>query len=416
MITVSAFALRFGRIIIGLLLFHVWCVSGFDQNHRVNSLTFQGGTDSFATNNAFGSAFTSFSRSQAQSSLDSAITTGSLSILFSFPGLVDLRGSNATSMAVGVANGSPIILPGNPSAYNGASDLDWWYLFNRAEVDGGGNALQQLPASILGGVLNAGPGQFIFPNQLFGGGGTFNLSSAFLRANVGSSSAPLRSTNNFPPGHREDLDPALVSFAAMTQGQMRGDISAATLAATPIPEAMVGSGCNNVYTAASTLLDVIVGGCTAIIVPVIRATQPDHFDPNAPVIGAGPPYTFVRTGSRVTGARDRLGGTVDLQGALNASYYSTYFTFTTDRVIAYTEPSSAPTLINVTELGDGAVRFTFRNAPRASFSILSATNVELPRTNWTVVGPPLQTGPGLYEFKDANVTNENRRFYRVRSP
>src|SRR5262245_6374211 len=75
--------------------------SGFDQNHRINSLILQGGTNSFAINNAFGRAFTGLARDQAQTSLDSSIADGSLSILLSFPGLLDLQGSNANTIAVG---------------------------------------------------------------------------------------------------------------------------------------------------------------------------------------------------------------------------------------------------------------------------------------------------------------------------
>jgi hypothetical protein len=149
---------------------------------------------------------------------------------------------------------------------------------------------------------------------------------------------------------------------------------------------------------------------------IIRTTQPDKFDPNAPVVGAGPPYTLTTTGTRVTGARDRLNGVVDLQTALNASAYSTYFRFTTDRVIAFTEPSGPPVLTAARTNGIDGFRFTFTNAPRASFSVLSATNVELPGTNWTVLGAPLQTAPGVYEFVDADATNRPQRFYQLRSP
>jgi hypothetical protein len=393
---------------------------GFYQNHRINALNLQGGTDSFATNNAFGGAFSSFGRQFAQNSIDTSVEDGSISILFSFPGLADLRGSNATSFAVGLANGFPVALPGNPASYSGTSDLDWWYFFNPNEVDGSGNALQQMPASITSSVLNSGPGQLSFPNPL--AGGAMVLSSTYLRANIGAPSAPLTSTNHFPPGHRAGttLEPGLMTFATMAQGQMRGNISAASLAATPIPAALASGGltaCSQNYNVGNSFLDLITGGCSVFIFgQVIFSTQPDQFDPNAPILGAGPPYTFTRTGNSVTGARDRLNGSVNLQAALNASAYSTYFTFTTDRVIAFTQPSGAPKLTNATVVNSSAFRFTFTNGPRATFTVFASTNVEAAFTNWSILGSPTQDAPGLFQFVDTNAPDHSRRFYQLRSP
>jgi hypothetical protein len=394
--------------------------AAFEQNHRMTSLVLQGGTDTFATNNRFGGAFTSLGRQQAQQGIDDTILDGSFSILVGFPGLTDLRGSNASSFAVALLNGAPVLPPGNPATYSGTSDLDWWYEMNRDEVDPAGNPLNSMPASIAASVLNAGPGQVIFPEGFGGAEGSFALWDIFLQANVGASSAPLRSTNNFPPGHRVALDPALLTFQAMTQGRLRGNISAASLASTPVPSTLAADGataCSQGYGPTNTFLDLIVGGCTVLIIGVVTPSQPDRFDPNAPVLGAGPPYTFVRTGNRVTAARDRLAAVVDLQGAVNASAYSCYFTFTSDRVIAFNEPSEPVRLTDPAALANGAFRFQFTNAPRATFSVLSATNVETHATNWSVLGVPSEGAPGVYEFVDPGATtNQPRRFYGVRSP
>lgn len=56
------------------------------------------------------------------------------------------------------------------------------------------------------------------------------------------------------------------------------------------------------------------------------------------------------------------------------------------------------------------------DTPGASFSVLATTNLSLPAENWSVVGQPVQTGPGVFQFVDAGSTNQPQRFYRVSSP
>jgi len=47
---------------------------------------------------------------------------------------------------------------------------------------------------------------------------------------------------------------------------------------------------------------------------------------------------------------------------------------------------------------------------------LAATNVTLPLSNWTPLGPATEVSPGYYQFTDPQATNGGQRFYRVRSP
>ena len=68
------------------------------------------------------------------------------------------------------------------------------------------------------------------------------------------------------------------------------------------------------------------------------------------------------------------------------------------------------------KLGNGAFQFGFSNTPGASFTVLSATNVSLPLSNWTVLGTATETTPGQFQFIDLQATNSAQRFYRVRSP
>jgi hypothetical protein len=311
----------------------------FEQDQRINALFQQFTTDVFAAHNAFGQAFTGMAQSQLQTSINNSIADGSISLLFTMPGLTDLTGVNAPSLQMGVVNAQPTIDPANPTSYSGASDLDWWYTAKAAEVDSQGVPTNQVPGSIAARNLSAGPGR-LFLAGLFGGSNGLELSTVLLQANVGSSSPPLQSTNNFPPGHlpSENLDTQLVSFASMSVGKLKGNISAASLAATPIPASFIGNTTEG-YTSANSMLDILVSGAHVLFVTVVNATQPDQVDPGAPVAGAGGPYTFtVNATKMVTGCLDKNNVAVDLAAGLNAAAYSAYFTFTSDRVIHQLPP------------------------------------------------------------------------------
>jgi hypothetical protein len=340
-------------------LLHTGLVSGagtFEQDQRINSLTLQFGTDSFATANRFGSAFTSFAQPTLNSDVSNDVASGLVSVLIEMPGLTNLAGNNQPSLNLGLVNGQPILPTNNPANYSGSADLDWWYEPNPAELTPTGAPTNQLPASIAAGVLASGVGRFsLAPNPL-GGTASLDLSTFMIQATVGGSSTPLKSTNGFPPGHlpAENINPQLMSFASMNGGRLKGNVSAGSLAATPIPSSLVG---NDGYTASNSLLDVLVSGYTeTIIFPivVVNPTQPDQSDPAAPVAGGGPPYVFgAATGSRtVASAHDKNGNAVNLNAALASAAYSAYFTFTTDRVIVRSPP---PAMLSISDSATGIV-------------------------------------------------------------
>jgi FtsP/CotA-like multicopper oxidase with cupredoxin domain/sugar lactone lactonase YvrE len=61
-------------------------------------------------------------------------------------------------------------------------------------------------------------------------------------------------------------------------------------------------------------------------------------------------------------------------------------------------------------------QFGFSNAnPDASFSILFSTNLEVPLTNWVVIGTASNISPGVLQFTDTNAS-DSARFYMIRSP
>ncbi len=80
--------------------------------------------------------------------------------------------------------------------------------------------------------------------------------------------------------------------------------------------------------------------------------------------------------------------------------------------------ANPPVLGNITvpAVGGNGLQFTFTNAPVADFTVLTATNVSLALTNWTVLGEVRQVAPGQYQFTDLSASNSPQRFYYVVSP
>jgi hypothetical protein len=80
--------------------------------------------------------------------------------------------------------------------------------------------------------------------------------------------------------------------------------------------------------------------------------------------------------------------------------------------------ANPPVLANLTVPAGGGngLQFTFTNASAADFTVLTATNVSLALTNWTVLGEVQQVAPGQYQFTDPQAATNTVRFYRVRSP
>lgn len=65
--------------------------------------------------------------------------------------------------------------------------------------------------------------------------------------------------------------------------------------------------------------------------------------------------------------------------------------------------------------GGGAFQFAFTNTPGRAFTVLATTNVTLSISNWTVLGAPIGSPPGYFQFTDAQPTAFQQRSYRVRA-
>ena len=309
----------------------------FEQDHRANGVTMQFGTDSLCTANALGGAIAGVAQNTLQTSLTNGVKSGATTVMFKFLGLTDLSGTNQAQVALGALGGKPVPPPGGVT-YDGNNDQEWWYTTDPTSIDGTRSPKSSLTGNIVAKVLNVA-GTMDLTITLAGGQAQLHLSNAKVRANIGGTSAPLLSSNAMTPGHLagEHLDPLLASFDKMSAGELCGNISAASLATVPAPAALIQGGsnaCTEGYTAQNHLLDILVGGCHVFIFTAISQTQPDQFDPAAPVAGAGAPYTLVATNRVVTGCMDRNNAPVNLQTCLTAAAYSSFLTFTSDRVIA----------------------------------------------------------------------------------
>jgi cysteine-rich repeat protein len=310
-------------------------VCQFEQDHRANSVKMQFSTDTFCTVNALGIAIKSAAQSQVQTPIDNGVAAGTMNIMFQFLNLDDLSGTADPAIVLGGLNGSVVTGTG----YSGTSDLDWWYTADALSIDASRKPTATLTGSIAAKTLNAGPGNLTLNVVLSGAAVPLALSSTRVRATIGAATKPLVSSGA-PPGHlaAEHLDPALTSFSTMSNGELCGNVSAYSLSKIPAPSAVVTGGsaaCSEGYATTNSLLDVIVGGCHVLggFITAIGATQPDQSDPTAPVAGAGPKYTLTTTAKAVTGCKDKGGATVDLTTCLKSAAYSSFFKFTTDRVI-----------------------------------------------------------------------------------
>lgn len=314
----------------------------FEQGLRADYLKMQFGTDAVCAKNALGGAIVNgTAQGQLQSSLDSGVADGSISILFQMLGVTDLSGTSEPSFKIGVASGTPVAAPGMMPPYDGTTDLDWWYATDPTTIDAMRLPTAQMNAAIVAKALTAGPGNLTLMLALGAGAAPLRVSNTVVKASVGAVSTPQVSGNLATPGHlpSEHLDPALQSYQTLGQktasgaGTLCGGISAYSLSKVPVPASVLGT-CT-AYTAANSMLDLLVGGCTAFIfVQIIKPTQPDTEDPSVPPVGAGPPYKFTTgAGKVVTGCSDKNNASVALAACLNDAAYSSYFKLALQREI-----------------------------------------------------------------------------------
>jgi cysteine-rich repeat protein len=310
----------------------------FEQDQRMTSLQIVGSTDSFCTSNSLGtSALTSIALNQFNPAINTDVANATINQFLTFAGLTDLTGTTTQpSIQVGVIDGT--LAAAYTTGVSGSADLDWWYTFDPASVNASNVPLVQLPASIAGSVLTAGPGTVNLSNLFGSGAGILAIANATISAPIGASSVPTESGTGTPPGHlaSENLNPAIQSFASMgtasSEGKLCGALTATSLAAIPISATLASGGAaacvnttgSHVYTSANSMLDVLVGGCKAVlgVATVVNPTQPDTILSGTAVC----PLTL----ATVNGVANHVNASTS---CLAQDGYSSYFQFTTDRVI-----------------------------------------------------------------------------------
>ena len=77
---------------------------------------------------------------------------------------------------------------------------------------------------------------------------------------------------------------------------------------------------------------------------------------------------------------------------------------------------TAPRLTSAHILGTGALQFSFTNVPAASFTVLTSTNVTLPLSSWQVLGHPIESPAGQYQFTSPQPATNRQLFYELRQP
>jgi len=130
-----------------------------------------------------------------------------------------------------------------------------------------------------------------------------------------------------------------------------------------------------------------------------------------------PPFTPVSDQSWLTITMSALGmlsfSVPENTGALRTAHVTVL-----GQTIAITQQiiGPAPALNGVQMLGGGVIQFSFNGNPNASFSVLSTTNLTLPLSSWTVVGPALFAPAGQFQFTSPPTPSDTQVFYIVRSP
>ena len=79
----------------------------------------------------------------------------------------------------------------------------------------------------------------------------------------------------------------------------------------------------------------------------------------------------------------------------------------------------APTPMLLTRpvlLPNGALQLAFTNWPNLTFTAFGSTNLTLPLSNWTSLGPVTEVSPGQFQFTDLQAATLPQRFYRISSP
>ena len=75
-----------------------------------------------------------------------------------------------------------------------------------------------------------------------------------------------------------------------------------------------------------------------------------------------------------------------------------------------------PPTLGGASLNGGSLEFTFTSTPSLTFTVLGATNVALPLSQWQVLGNATEGPPGNFQFSDPSPATNAAFFYTVTQP
>ena len=85
-------------------------------------------------------------------------------------------------------------------------------------------------------------------------------------------------------------------------------------------------------------------------------------------------------------------------------------------ILGYTVARIPSPRLTGAALAGGGVQFSFTNTPGVSYTVLVSTNLAAPMNGWTILGNPVESPAGHFQFTDTSGTGGAQQFYRVRSP
>lgn len=119
--------------------------------------------------------------------------------------------------------------------------------------------------------------------------------------------------------------------------------------------------------------------------------------------------TATFTGLTATSAAAVTGATIHFtSGSLTAA----------DSTPGFNIPAPIQSNLGGVTLTGGKLKFSFTNATGLSFSVLATNNLTAPRTNWPVVGQPVESpaGSGNYQYTNSAAATNAQLFYLLRQP
>lgn len=234
-------------------------VCRLEQTVRVDTAGLVGGgravadacdlTGDRVNDNRLGQALTDLALGQVNMGLQTSFTNGGTIVLASVLDLDDRTGANDPAVRVAFFEGLDAVAP-----FDGT--VGEAFAIRAMALDAMRNPVSVLaPGSIVGRALNAGPGVAVLALDLGTGSPTpLTLSRAVTRATT-------------------NVDAAAMRIGTLTAGRLCGAVAAGDLDRIPAPMGLP-AGCLSAR-GGTSLLDVIVAGCSISIIPVINAQQPD---------------------------------------------------------------------------------------------------------------------------------------------